>query len=82
MLVVTRTPDEGITLQMHGETIHLTLVNVQGHQARLGIEAPAACVILRDELLLTEAANRAAAAASVLPTHPSERSYTQEEEPS
>jgi len=69
MLVLNRTPDEGITLQVHGEIIHVMLVSVQGPQVRLGIDAPPACVILRDELLLTKAANQAAAA-SDLPTHP------------
>ena len=87
MLILTRKPDEGITLQVHGETIHLVLLKSHGNsdprepmrwgQVKIGIEAPPDCIILRDELLLVKAMNQAAAA-SVLPTHPSERSHVQE----
>jgi len=80
MLILTRKPDEGITLQIHGETIHVVLLESHGSsdfrdpmrsgQVKIGIEASPHCIILRDELLLAKAANQAAAA-SDLPTPPS-----------
>ena len=67
MLVLTRKSDEGITLQLDGQVIHLTIIEVQGSkpdnkQVRIGIDAPPACRISRDELLW-------AAAASELPEY-------------
>ena len=70
MLVLTRKSDEGITLQLDGQVIHLTIIDVQGSkpdnkQVRIGIDAPQACRIARDELLWAEATNRAAAASDL-----------------
>jgi carbon storage regulator len=47
MLVLTRKENERIRL---GDSIVLTVVRVSGDKVRLGIEAPASVVVLRDEL--------------------------------
>jgi carbon storage regulator CsrA len=61
MLVLARTRDEGITLSVGGETIHVLLVDVRGSTVRIGIDASPACVIARDELIQTRALNQQAA---------------------
>jgi len=67
MLVLTRRTDQGITLQMGHDTLHILLIESHAGVARLGIDAPAACTIVRDELLWTERLNRQAAS-SALPS--------------
>lgn len=47
MLVLSRKESERIRL---GDSIVLTIVRVSGDKVRLGIEAPADIVVLRDEL--------------------------------
>ncbi len=47
MLVLSRRESERIRL---GESIVLTVVRVSGDRVRIGIEAPADVVVLRDEL--------------------------------
>ncbi len=47
MLVLSRRQDERIRL---GDSIVLTVVQIAGDKVRLGIEAPADVVVLRDEL--------------------------------
>jgi len=65
MLVLTRRVEEGMTLQIEGLTIHVRLLEIQGDQARLGIEAPRRCTILRDELIRVVETNQAAAASTL-----------------
>jgi carbon storage regulator len=48
MLVLTRKPGERIVINDH---ITVTVLKVQGHQIRLGIEAPKEIPIKREELL-------------------------------
>jgi carbon storage regulator len=47
MLVLTRRENERIRL---GDSIVLTVVRIGGDRVRLGIDAPANVVVLRDEL--------------------------------
>ena len=47
MLVLSRRQSERIRL---GDSIVVTVVRVAGDRVRLGIEAPASVVVLRDEL--------------------------------
>jgi carbon storage regulator len=47
MLVLSRKESEKIRL---GDSIVVTIVRVSGDKVRLGIEAPANVVVLRDEL--------------------------------
>ncbi len=47
MLVLSRKESERITL---GDSIVITVVRVSGDRVRLGIEAPAEVVVLREEL--------------------------------
>jgi carbon storage regulator len=47
MLVLSRRESERLKL---GDSIVLTIVRVTGDKVRLGIEAPADLVVLRDEL--------------------------------
>ena len=47
MLVLSRRESERIKL---GDSIVVTVVRVTGDRVRLGIEAPASVVVLRDEL--------------------------------
>jgi carbon storage regulator len=47
MLVLSRRERERVRL---GESIVLTIVRVSGDKVRLGIEAPADLLVLRDEL--------------------------------
>ena len=47
MLVLSRRTSERIRL---GDSIVVTVIRVNGERVRLGIEAPADVVILRDEL--------------------------------
>ena len=50
MLVLSRKPLQSI---MIGPNIKVTVVKVERNQVRIGIEAPRAVTILRDELLDT-----------------------------
>lgn len=51
MLVLTRKPNESITID--GE-IEITVLEVTGNRIRLGIKAPPAVKILRNELVVIE----------------------------
>lgn len=60
MLILTRKIGEGVTI---GDEVRVVVLELRGKQVRLGIEAPAGVVVLRDEIfqrLLQE--NRQAAA--------------------
>jgi carbon storage regulator len=48
MLVLSRKPNERV---MIGKDIRITVVSISGHQVHLGIEAPSAVPIAREELL-------------------------------
>lgn len=51
MLVLTRKRNESIVIFVGAETIVLTIENVQGERAKIGIEAPRHFQIMRGELL-------------------------------
>lgn len=47
MLILTRKSGEGLYL---GDDIRITILEIRGKQIRLGIEAPANVVVLREEI--------------------------------
>ena len=49
MLILTRKPGESIYI---GENIKITIVELKGHQIRVGIDAPTEMRILREEIYL------------------------------
>jgi len=65
MLILTRKPGESLYI---GDNIKVTIVELKGHQIRVGIDAPTDLRIYREEIylqILEE--NRKAAEASVAP---------------
>lgn len=70
MLILARRPGERVVI---GEEILVTVMAVNGHTVRLGIEAPQGVPIFREEIwLAVKEENRAAAAADAdaLPSTP------------
>jgi carbon storage regulator len=64
MLVLSRRINETIVI---GEDIRVTLLGIDGDKIKLGIEAPRAIKVLREEILeATKATNRQAAQAPVV----------------
>ena len=62
MLVLTRKVGQNIIV---GERIRVSVIEVRGHQVRLGVEAPPEWAIHREEVFLRiQAENQAAAAVS------------------
>jgi sRNA-binding carbon storage regulator CsrA len=51
LLVLSRKKDEEIILKVGEETIRISLVKIESHRARIGIDASQNVVILRGELL-------------------------------
>jgi carbon storage regulator len=51
MLILTRKAGETILI---GENISVTVVEIRGRQVRLGIDAPADILVLREEMKLHE----------------------------
>lgn len=51
MLVLTRRIGETLRI---ADDIHVTIVDVKGNQVRLGIDAPAAVTVLREELVQSD----------------------------
>jgi len=49
MLILTRKPGESLYI---GDTIKITIVEIKGHQIRVGIEAPTELRIYREEIYL------------------------------
>ena len=47
MLILTRKTGEGLFI---GDDIRVTILEIRGKQIRLGIEAPSAVVVLREEI--------------------------------
>ncbi len=47
MLILTRKTGEGLFI---GDDIRVTILEIRGKQIRLGIEAPTAIVVLREEI--------------------------------
>jgi carbon storage regulator len=54
MLVLRRKISESIVLVLNGLTVRVQVVHVSGHGVRLGIDAPPAVTIVREELLTGE----------------------------
>jgi len=50
MLVLTRRIDEAIIINVPGADIKIKILEVNGQQVRVGIEAPKECNIYRQEL--------------------------------
>lgn len=55
MLVLSRKKDEEIILKVGDETIRISLVKIESHRARVGIEASKKVIVLRGELLSRKA---------------------------
>ena len=52
MLILTRRPGETIMIELpSGEQIQIAVLGQKGNQVRVGIDAPADMVILREELV-------------------------------
>lgn len=49
MLILTRKVGETVTI---GDDIRVQVVDVKGHQVRLGITAPSECAVHREEIFL------------------------------
>jgi carbon storage regulator len=49
MLILTRKPGESLYI---GDNVKITIVEIKGHQIRVGIEAPAELRIYREEIYL------------------------------
>lgn len=65
MLVLTRRRGEGVTI---GPTIRVVVLGINGGQVRLGIEAPAAVEIHRDEVCVRiQEENQSAACTGMVP---------------
>ncbi|MBM3725385.1 MAG: carbon storage regulator [Acidobacteria bacterium] len=64
MLVIRRRPGESLYV---GAEVRVEVLSVEGSQVKLGIEAPRAVTILRDEVRATQQANLAAA--RLVPRH-------------
>jgi carbon storage regulator len=61
VLVLTRKPEQSLRL---GDNITVTVLAIEGDRVKLGIEAPRAVSVLRQELFMQiQAANAAAASA-------------------
>ena len=57
MLILTRRPGESIMIELPtGERIQVAVLGQKGNQVRVGIDAPADMVILREELIDRETA--------------------------
>ena len=55
MLVLTRTPNQSIILQLpNGDNIQVYVNDIKGQQVKIGIDAPDNVSILRDELFYKE----------------------------
>jgi len=64
MLILTRKPGESLYI---GEDIKVTVVEIKGHQVRVGIDAPRNFRIYREEIFLQIVEENKAAADSGLP---------------
>ncbi len=65
MLVLTRRRGEGVTI---GSDIRIVVLGIKGGQVRLGIEAPVAVEVHRDEVFArVQEENRSAALTQVVP---------------
>jgi carbon storage regulator len=69
MLVLTRRLEEGIVIQIPGsaESITVSVLGVEGEKVKLGIAAPRAVTVLRQELCEAVRAQNLAAAKQVAP---------------
>ncbi|MGD9108408.1 MAG: carbon storage regulator CsrA [Gammaproteobacteria bacterium] len=47
MLVLTRKPNEGITID---DNIKIQILNIKGNQIKIGIQAPKSVLVYRDEV--------------------------------
>lgn len=51
MLILKRNTHQGVTLDLNGVKVHITLVECHNGVARLGFDAPPDVKIFRDELI-------------------------------
>jgi carbon storage regulator len=63
MLVLSRKESQRIRL---GDSIVITIVKISGDKVRVGVDAPANVLVLRDELEVRDPANRTAAECDAL----------------
>jgi carbon storage regulator len=71
MLVLSRKESQRIRL---GDSIVITIVKISGDKVRIGIDAPASVLVLRDELEVRNSAGRPLPAPEPLPTPPDDTS--------
>jgi len=64
MLIISRKKNEGIIIN---ENTEITVIDIQGDRARIGITAPSEVKIVRKELLETEDTNRESAQTKTKP---------------
>lgn len=58
MLLLTRRIGESIMITFGAETAKVTLLEMRGNQARLGIQAPATVIVDREEIASRRRKNR------------------------
>jgi carbon storage regulator len=51
MLVLSRKAGESLVLENGKDTITVAVVEVRGNKVRIGIDAPASTIVIREELL-------------------------------
>lgn len=61
MLILTRKPGESLYI---GDDVKVSIVEIKGHQIRIGIEAPKECRVYREEIYLAILEENRSAAAS------------------
>ncbi|MBV8716334.1 MAG: carbon storage regulator CsrA [Chloroflexi bacterium] len=65
MLILSRRPEQSVHL---GDHIKITVLGVEGDRVKLGIQAPAEIVVLRNELFQQVQSANSAAATTVRPS--------------
>ena len=64
MLILTRKPGESLYI---GDDVKVSIVEIKGHQIRIGIEAPKECRVYREEIYLAILEENKSAAAACNP---------------
>lgn len=50
MLVLSRKTGESLVLETGRDTITIAVVEIRGNKVRIGVDAPASTIVIRDEL--------------------------------